>query len=161
MIRHEQIGIFILNPKITKFIQIKKSTELTISMNPDVEEKEYIADKNASKELKAYAPQIDQPLTMLENEEDFKYFFDLFFKQAPGEDAKTKCLIVFKFQGNPTDGYKAWQTDCLIEFNEMNTYDSNLEFSIDFAGDTEKGVVKMVDGEPTFAGGEADVQINL
>lgn len=150
LITHDLIALFIYNKETNKYFRIKKSTELTISMNPEDDEKEYCADKNPSKELKYYNPEIEQPLTMLKGEADFEFFFDMFFKQATGDEAKTKCMVVFMSHGTKETGYKAWETDCLVEMNELNSYDSELSFNINFAGDTTTGIATMVDGEPIF-----------
>ena len=39
--------------------RIKKSTELTIALNPETEEVDYIADENPTTELTKYAPSIE------------------------------------------------------------------------------------------------------
>lgn len=150
MIRKHQIGIFLKDPT-GEYVRIKKSTELTLSMNPETEDMDYIADENPTTELKKYKPSLSQPLTMLENEADFKFIWDKFYNMAVGDNAKVDTMIVFMFDGTPADGYKAWETTSVLSFNDLNGVDSQINFDVLFGGEIQRGTATMVAGKPTFA----------
>lgn len=155
MIRKHQIGIFLKDPT-GEYVRIKKSTELTLSMNPETEDMDYIADENPTTELKKYKPSLSQPLTMLENEADFKFIWDKFYNMAVGDSAKVDTMLVFMFDGTPSDGYKAWETTSVLSFNDLNGVDSQINFDVLFGGEIKKGTATMAAGKPTFAENAAE-----
>lgn len=135
------------------WIRIKKSTELTVAMNPETEDYDYIADESKTTELESYNPTIEQPLKMIQGEDDFDYFWDFYYQMKVGEDAKTNVLLVYMFESE-TKGTKeyfvAWRAGCSIVVNELNAVDSELSFDINFAGTVEKGWATVTDGTPTY-----------
>lgn len=151
MIKKHQIGIFVdsSNTSTPNYVRIKKSTELTLSMEAETEDYDYIADENPTTELTSYKPEIEQPLKMIKDEADFEYFWDMFYNLKVGEDAKTTAIVAFMFdkseQGTKTY-YKAWRVSSTVVFNEMNAVDSELNFNLNFGGTVEKGYVTVVDG---------------
>ena len=156
MVKKYQIGLFIDtgNDLTTpKFRRIKKSTELTISMNPEVLTFDYIADESPTTELDKYSPSIDQPLTMYEGEDDFKMLFERFFKMHVGNDAHARVMIVFMFAGDTTNGYLAWESDSILQISEMNAVDSTITMNVTFGGTVRKGAAVVTDGVPTFTEG--------
>lgn len=156
MVKKHQIGLFIDTGNDTtspKFRRIKKSTELTISMNPETQTFDYIADESPTTELNKYAPSIDQPLTMYEGEDDFKMLFERFFKMHVGTEAHARVMIVFMFAGDTTNGYLAWESDSILQISEMNAVDSTLTMNVTFGGTVRKGVATVLDGIPTFTEG--------
>lgn len=156
MVKKHQIGLFIDigNDKNNQdFHRIKKSTELTVSMNPVTQEFDYIADESPTTEMDKYAPSIDQPLTMYEGEADFKMLFKRYFYQNTGTEAHARVMLVYMFAGDATSGYLAHESDCVLQISELNAVDGTLTMNITFGGTTRKGVATMVDGKPTFAEG--------
>ena len=152
MVKKHQIALF-LNTSTTgtaAYKRIKKSTELTISLNPETVDYDYIADESPTTELDKYKPSINQPLTMYEGEDDFDYIFSLFKNMSVGNDAKTKVMVVFMFDGDATNGYTAWESDCVISITEMNGVASTITFSILFGGTVSKGTATISAGVPTF-----------
>lgn len=152
MIKKHLIALFInagtsSDPKWTR---IKKSTQLTIALNPETEEVDYIADENPTTELTKYAPKIEQPLKMIKDEPDFEFIWDRFFSLATGEDAKAEYMIVFMFDKDETGAYKAWKGDSVISCNELNAVDSEISFDLAFGGTVDKGTATVVSGTPTF-----------
>ena len=133
--------------------RIKKSTTLTISMNPQTEDFDYIEDVNPTTELKNYKPTLDQDLTMYRNEEDYKMVWPYFYEMRTGSEAHVPVLIVFKQEGNTTDGYAAWKTDSVLSVQDMNAVDSKLNFQLLFGGTIERGTVKMSDSGIVFTPG--------
>ena len=96
MIKRHQIALFVNTAASgagsPSWTRIKKSTELTISMDGQTEDFDYIADEGPTTELTGYKPSIDQPLKMIKGEPDFDFFWDLFYKMKVGEEAKTDYL---------------------------------------------------------------------
>ena len=135
--------------------RIKKSTELTIALNPETEEFDYIADENPTTELTKYAPSIEQPLKMIKGEPDFEFIWDRFFSLATGQDAKAEYMIVFMFDKDETGAYKAWKGDSVISCNEMNAVDSEISFDLAFGGTVEKGTATVTSGSPSFTAADA------
>ena len=155
MVKKHRIGLFVdKTPSSTAtWKRIKKSTELTIAMNPETEDYDYIADENPTTELINYKPEIEQPLKMIKGEDDFDYFWDIFYDMKTGQDCKTHALVVFMFdctEVSSTPYYKAWKTDCSVVMNEMNANDSELNFNVNFAGTVAKGYATVTDGVPTW-----------
>lgn len=166
MVKKHQIALFLdVEPFTTgehtaSFKRIKKSTELTISLNPETVDYEYIADENPTTELDKYKPSISQPLTMYSGEEDFSFIWDKFYNLSSGSEAKTTCMLVYIFDSTDvvtgeapnevtTSYYKAWEVDCVLSINDLNAIDSTINFDILFGGDITNETVVIADGVPT------------
>ncbi len=157
MIKKHQIGLFLDTAEASAsapvWKRIKKSTELTISMNPETEDVDYIADESPTTELKQYKPAISQPLKMIEGEPDFEAVWPKFYDLKTGEDAKVNVLVVFIFDKDGTGAtakYKAWKTTALVTFNELNGVDSQLTFDINFGGTVERGTCTLTGTAPDY-----------
>lgn len=152
MVKKHQIALFVNTGTTASptWKRIKKSTELTISLNPETADYDYIADENSTTELSKYKPTISQPLTMYETEDDFEFIWGKFYDLKTGSDARAEVMIVFMFDGDNTDGYKAWKIDCAISCNEMNAVESTITFDILFGGTVTKGTATVTSGVPTF-----------
>lgn len=133
--------------------RIQKSTTLTISMNPQTVDLDYIADVNPTTELKNYKPTLDQDLTMYRSEEDYKMIWPYFYEMRTGSDAHIGCMIVFKQEGDPVNGYAAWLTDSILSVQDMNAVESKLNFQILFGGTIETGTAKKSGDEIIFTPG--------
>lgn len=160
MIKKHQIGLF-LNTGTSSgsptWTRVKKSTELTIAMNPETEDVDYIADESPTTELKQYKPSIEQPLKMIKDEPDFEAVWPRFYDMKTGDEAKMDVLVVFIFDKDGSGAsatYKAWKTRALVTFNELNGVDSELSFDINFGGTIERGTCTLTgtapDLSPTF-----------
>ena len=157
MIKKHQIGLFLDTAEASAsapvWKRIKKSTELTISMNPETEDVDYIADESPTTELKQYKPTIAQPLKMIKGEPDFEAVWPKFYDLKTGEDAKVNVLVVFIFDKDGTGAtakYKAWKTTALVTFNELNGVDSQLTFDINFGGTVERGTCTLTGTAPDY-----------
>ena len=158
MIKKHPIALFVNTGErqAPVWTRIQKSTALTLAMNPETEEVDYIADESPTEELVKYKPSIEQPLKMIKGEPDFEYFWDKFFAMDTGNEAKTDYLIVFyfdKIEGEEQPTYKAWNGECTISFNELNAVDSELNFDLMFGGTVLRGLATVANGVPTFAEG--------
>lgn len=157
MVKKHQIGLFLnTGTKETPvWTRIKKSTELTISMNPETEDFDYIADESPTTELMKYKPTIDQDLTMYENEADFEMLWDYLYQAKVGGEAHIDCMIAFMMRPVTGGGYEAWKTDAVISVQDMNAVDSKLNFQILFGGTLLKGVATNTEGLIAFTEGSA------
>lgn len=165
MIKKHLIALFIDTGtgETPTWTRIKKSTELTISMDAQTEDYDYIADENPTTELTQYKPSIDQPLKMIKDEPDFEYFWKMFFNMKVGEEAKTNYLMVFMFDKKGSDNaiaYGAWSGECTIAFDELNANDSELSFNLALGATVKKGTATVTgtapDYTPVFTEGSAD-----
>jgi hypothetical protein len=129
--------------------QIKKSTDNTITMNPETKVFDYIVDESPTTEIDRYAPSLSQPITMYKGEDDFEYIFDKFFDQSTGDDAHSEILVVF-YNADVTTSYKAWKCSCVLSMDNMNPVESTITVSITFNGTTDKGTAAVTAGVPVF-----------
>lgn len=145
MVKKHMIGLFLNvgTPTVPRWVRIKKATALTISLNPETEEFDYIADESKTTELKDYKPSIDQPLTMYENEPDYQFIFDKFYELKTGNDAHSEVLVVYMQTAVGERQYKAWKSDCIIVVNDLDGVGSVINFNIQFGGTTKKGTATI------------------
>lgn len=129
--------------------RIQKSTDNTITMNPEEKTFDYIVDEAPTTEIDRYNPSLGQPITMYKGEEDFEFVFDKFFAQAVGDDAHSEILIVF-YNAESGAGYKAWKASCVMSFDNMNPIESTITVNVKFNGTTDKGVAVVTAGVPVF-----------
>lgn len=131
--------------------RVCKTTELTLSMNPETEDLQFICDENATTELNAYKPTINQPLRMYKGDAIFEYLWDKVYNMEVGDAAKTNVLVVFIFDADSQGAFKAWQVkDSTLVVSDINAVDSELTFDINFGGTVEKGTATITSGTPTF-----------
>lgn len=134
-----------------KWVQIEKSTDNTITMNAETEDRDFITDTNSTTILKKYKPSMSEPITLFKGNADYEFFWDKFYKMSAGAAAESEILVVFMNE-EPSDGkYSAWKCDCVCICDNFNPVDSVLTFSINFNGTVKTGTVSISeDGEPTF-----------
>lgn len=161
MVKKDKIAIWLNNG--TALTRIKKSTALTISMNPVKTEYDFIADTSTSTELEGYKLAIDQDLTMFEGEADYEMIWKRFYELSIGADAHTDLVIAF--MNRPIDaegadiavgsttaiaGYRAWKTNAVISIKDLAAVDKKINFEILFGGTITFGSVVMTSGVPVF-----------
>lgn len=152
LVKKHKIALFINNG--TKYVRIKKSDALTLSMNPVETEYDYIADESPTTEVEDYKPSIDQNLVMYKGSDDYEMLFPYFYERRTGTKAHAKCMVVFMHEPSTDGGYKAWETDSVISVQDIAAVDKKLDFKIIFGGGITNGTATMSDGTPTF---KADV----
>lgn len=131
--------------------RIKKSTTLELAVEAETETQDFIADMSPTDMLKNYKVSIAQDLSMIKGEEDFEYIWQHFFEDIPtNQETNVKCMIAFMFDGDRTTGYRAWETDAKLMFENLNGVDSKINFTINFGGTIRKGLAKSEDGSITF-----------
>lgn len=153
MVKKHLIGLFLNTgtKDAPVWTRIKKSTELTLSMNPETEEFDYIADENPTTELMKYKPTIDQDLTMYKEEADYAMIWPYFYEMRTGSDAHVDCMVAFMQESATGGGYKAWKTDSIISVKDLNAVESKLNFQILFGGTVTKGTATKNDEVITFS----------
>lgn len=160
MVKKHLIALFLntaqAGASVPVWKRIKKSTELTISMNGETVDYDYIADESPTTELAKYKPSINQPLTMYKGEPDFDFVFSRFYGLSVGSNAHCDVMVVYMFEGNKEIGYKAWKSDSILNITEMNAVDSTITFDIMFGGTVARGKAMIVDGNPVFTEMTAD-----
>lgn len=159
MVKKHNIGLFLKPPEASAYTRVKKSTSLTLSMNPVETEYDYIADENPTTEVEQYKPTIDQDLTMYKGSDDYEMIWPYFYEQKTGMDAHVSCMVVFmhepvKGEDGDVAGFKAWQTDAIVSVQDMNATEKKLNVKVMFAGDTQRGIATMENDIPTFTKSE-------
>lgn len=158
LIKKHMVRPFLYDTKKSKWVQIKKATEFSRSMNPTTEERDYIADEFATTEVMAYKPSESFSITTYKGEADFDLFYELYKERATGSDAQRDFMIVSIFETGTADGetvYYAEKTTATITVNEFNAAGSSISIDINENGTPIIGYVSIsADGEPTFTEGE-------
>ena len=154
LIKKNRIALFLKDKTTNVYNRICKSQELSIAMNPETEDYNFICKEMPETVLKYYKPSISQNLVMFKDEPIFEELFDMWYNLATDDDAKRDVMIVYMFDGDNVDGYKAWSiADSTIVFDEMACTDNTLNFNINFGGVIDLGTATITDGHPTFTPG--------
>lgn len=137
------------------WVQIEKSTDNTITMNAETEDRDFIVDVNPTTVLTKYKPSLSEPITLYKGNPDYEYFWKKFYKMDVGNSAVTEILVVFMNETGEknTDAYEAWKCECACVCDNLNPVDSTLTFTINFNGTVSIGYVTVgsEDGIPTFS----------
>ena len=161
LIKKNRIALF-LKDSLGVYNRICKSQELSISMNPETEDYDFICKEMPETVLKYYKPSISQNLVMFKGDTIFEELFDMYYNLATDDDAKRDCLIIYMFDGDNETGYKAWEIKgSTIVFDEMACTDNTLNFNINFGGLIDLGTATIVDGHPVFSAGAPVDQISV
>lgn len=142
--------------EVPNWVQIKKATEFTRTMNPQTEERDYIADEHPTTEVMDYKPSENLSITMYKGEPDFELFYDLYKKRAIGSEAQKEFLLVNIFDSSTvaeTTYYYAEKTNASITVEEMNATGKSLSCNVYENGTPVKGYVTIEAGVPTFTEG--------
>ena len=132
---------------VPKWVRITKSTDNTITMNPETKDYDFIADESPTTEIERYKPSLNQPVTMYKGQADYEYLFGKMYQLAVGDDAKAQILIVFSAHGTTAAKY-AWKANCLVTIDNMNPVDETITAKIDINGTVIRGTI---DGDSTDA----------
>ena len=143
------------------WVQIKKSTTFTLTMNPQTKTYDFISDDQPVTEIDSYQPSLGQSLTMFKDEPDYEQMFNMLYDEATGENAHRDMLICFyqekgsytpTGETDPVDVWKAWKPDATISFNQLDSVNQSIDFDCNF-GNKKKGAVTVAGGVPTFIEG--------
>lgn len=142
--------------EVPDWVQIKKATEFTRAMNPQTEERDYIADEHPTTEVMDYKPSENLSITMYKGEPDFELFYDLYKKRAIGSEAQKEFLLVYIFDSSTVESktyYYAEKTNASVTVEELNASGKSLACNVYENGTPVKGYVTIENGEPTFTEG--------
>lgn len=132
------------------WVQLSKSTENTISPNPETEERKFITDENPRTLITRYSPELNNPLTLFKGEADYEYFWPKFYGLPTGAGAETEILVVFMNEKDTSGNYDAWKSDATLIMGDLDPNNSQLTFTVKFGGTIERGTVKVTSGTPAF-----------
>lgn len=142
--------------ELPDWVQIKKATEFTRAMNPQTEERDYIADEHPTTEVMDYKPSENLSVTMYKGEPDFELFYDLYKKRAIGSEAQKEFLLVNIFDSSIVESktyYYAEKTNASVTVEELNATGKSLSCNVYENGTPVKGYVTIENGVPTFTEG--------
>lgn len=142
--------------ELPDWVQIKKATEFARAMNPQTEERDYIADEHPTTEVMDYKPSENLSITMYKGEPDFELFYDLYKKRAIGSEAKKEFLLVNIFDSSTVESttyYYAEKTNASVAVEELNATGKTLSCTVYENGTPVKGYVTIENFVPTFTEG--------
>ena len=137
------------------WVQIEKSTDNTITMNAETEDRDFIVDTNPTTILLKYKPSMSEPITLYKGNPDYEFFWKKFYNRSVGSNASTEILVVFMNEEPESGKYQAWRCDCVCVCDNLNPVDSTLTFTINFNGSIKDGTVSVTDGTPVFTATES------
>lgn len=139
-----------------EWVQIEKSTDNTITMNAETEDRDYIVDVNPTTILTKYKPSLSEPITLYKGNPDYEFFWSKFYNMDVGSSAVSEILVVFMNEEPVSGKFNAWKCSCACVCDNLNPVDSTLTFTINFNGTVAKGYVEVDDsGNPSFTEGTA------
>lgn len=140
------------------WVQIEKSTDNTITMNAETEDRDFIVDKSPTTVLKRYKPSLSEPVTMFKGNPDYEMLWEDFYKQKVGSAAVHELLVVFMNETAEGSGggteYKAWKYEAAFVLDNLNPVDGIMTVTINCNGTVDLGTVSVADGTPTFTAAE-------
>ena len=142
--------------ELPDWVQIKKATEFIRAMNPQTEERDYIADEHPTTEVMDYKPSENLSITMYKGEPDFELFYDLYKKRAIGSEAQKEFLLVYIFDSSVVENktyYYAEKTSASVTVEELNASGKSLACNVYENGTSVRGYVTIEGGTPTFTEG--------
>lgn len=150
LIKKEHVALFIRKLSGNAWTQIERSTDNTITANPETKTYDFIVDKNPTDVLDKYKYSLSQPVSTYKGAGDYEFFFDLFYNQKVGKDADGEILVVFLGEGESE--FKALLSKCMIQIDNYNPVEGVITASISFSGTAEQGLVTVDNGTPLFVG---------
>lgn len=133
-----------------EWVQIEKSTDNTITMNAETEDRDFIVDVNPTTVLTKYKPSLSEPITLYKGNPDYDFFWSKFYNMDVGSAAVSEILVVFMNETPTDNSYAAWKCSCACVCDNLNPVDSTVTFTINFNGTVAKGSVVITDGVPVF-----------
>ena len=125
--------------------------DMSTELNPDTESVKNILDEvsfrhnghEVSTEADPFYADPDDPL--------YPKLRDIAMGRKKGDDCKTKVLEVF-IEDTSAASHVAWQEDCYIVPTSVggDTAGVNIPFTINYAGNRQKGTVAIANKVPTF-----------
>lgn len=152
MIKKHNVALFVRNNDAVEWVQIKKSTDNTITPNAETREFDFIVDEAPTTVVEKLKHTLSQPITMFKGEKDFDFFYNRFLNQATGAQATGEILIAFNQIGS--DAIDGWFSKATFIIDNFNPVESVITVNIELSGSTQIGTVAIGDGNPVFTGNE-------
>ena len=133
-----------------------KTNSLSYAYNPSVETEQSVVEDVANTDLNGYQIAIDGEMKCYFGDAVYDFINGLRYNLAIGDDAKTKVLLVDKydFTGEGSEAtFKAQVFECVVS---VNTYGGEggatptLSYSIGISGNPTNGTVTISGGQPSF-----------
>lgn len=156
IMRYESINFLDTAPstEVPVYALMNKGIEsASVSSNATVNERTYIADKNASSSVTSLAKTLDVTQFAYKGDAVFDFVDDLFFKDEVGDGLKSNILQVFLYKSTGLTDVPAKLTPCIIQ---PDTHGGDggeqleLAYNVLFSGDSVLGKVTLTDGVPVF-----------
>lgn len=142
--------------EVPSWVQLCKATENTITLNAESEDYDFIVDKSPTTLIKRYKPSLSNPLTLFKGEEDYNYFWEMFYNLPTGAGSQGEMLIVFMNEKESSHTYKAWKCDVTYILESLDPVNSQLTCTTQINGTIAKGTVTVAEGVPTFTEEETE-----
>lgn len=152
MIKKHNVALFVRNNDAVEWVQIKKSTDNTITPNAETREFDFIVDEAPTTVVEKLKHTLSQPITMFKGEKDFDFFYNRFLNQATGAQATGEMLIAFNQIGS--DAIDGWFSKATFIIDNFNPVESIITVNIELSGTTQIGTVAIDGGNPVFTGNE-------
>ena len=130
--------------------RIGKSTIFDLTMNPQMDDFDFIEDENPTSLLRNYQPSMSQELWTLEGDKAFDAMYEYMYDQPTGDDAILPVLIVFPKSRTTENTFDAWQLTATVTTTNFNTVDEKILFDMNFNGTITKGTATVTGGVPSF-----------
>lgn len=130
------------------------STVLSIAMNTESEDYDFIKDENPTTIVEKYAPSLSQECMAKEGDSCFEYLWGLFYDMKYGTEVDTEALIVFP-KASDGNSMQAWNMPATIILNDFDAVAKKISFDIKTAGTIVKGSAVVTDGKPVFTAAKA------
>lgn len=131
----------------------KKSTTATYTYNPSTTSETYIVDDNATVTIDSYNVSIDGNMKCYYGDAIYDYINKIRYYLAVGDEAKTKALLVDKYDTEDGTTFKAQVFECTIAISGYGGdggVTPTITFTINLNGTPKNGTVTMAGKVPTF-----------
>ena len=152
-IKKHQYAVYLAD-NTGKWVRVEKATDFTRSMNPETEERDYIADEHPTTVITDYKPSEGLTIDAYKGNADFELFYSMYKTLATGTDAERNLLLVSKFDKNDDGSYYAEKCSSTVAVDEFNASEGQMSVTIYENGTKTIGTVTFTDGEPVFTADE-------
>jgi hypothetical protein len=126
-----------------------KTTDNTITHNPETVDYDYVENDSPSSEVKQYKPSLSYPLTMYKGDPAYEYIWSKAKTLAVGADAHTQVLVVF-YADVQGAGYFAWLANAILVIDNINPVDATITVNVNFNGTVDNGIAVVTDNVPVY-----------
>lgn len=140
------------------WVQLEKSTNFSISFNPQEKTFDFISSESPQTEIDSYQPSLSQSITMYDDQPDFDAIFDMCFNLPTGGDAHRKVLLAFYARksealDSDTTYYEAWLVDSVVKLGTLDSVNQTIDFDLPLNKHETGAVTLDGSGVPTWVKG--------